>query len=98
MQEKNNATPPCEARRRFLKTSAALAATTALLGPAIVPPSVFAPHAPSERITMAMIGVGRQAYYSNLKTFLGFPDAERFTNDASANRLLHRPLRSPWRL
>jgi myo-inositol 2-dehydrogenase/D-chiro-inositol 1-dehydrogenase len=26
------------------------------------------------------------------------PDAERFTNDQTANRLLSRPMRSPWRL
>jgi len=26
------------------------------------------------------------------------PDAERFTNDETANRLLSRPMRSPWRL
>jgi hypothetical protein len=26
------------------------------------------------------------------------PDAERFTNDETANRLLRRPMRSPWRL
>jgi hypothetical protein len=26
------------------------------------------------------------------------PDAERFINDETANRLLSRPMRSPWRL
>ena len=26
------------------------------------------------------------------------PEAERFTNDETANRLLSRPMRSPWRL
>ena len=26
------------------------------------------------------------------------PDAERFINDDTANRLLSRPMRSPWRL
>jgi hypothetical protein len=26
------------------------------------------------------------------------PDTERFNNDDEANRLLSRPMRSPWRL
>ena len=32
--------------------------------------------APSERITVGMIGVGRQAKYYNLKQFLGMPDVQ----------------------
>jgi hypothetical protein len=28
------------------------------------------------RITLGMIGMGRKAYYSNMKTFLGFSDVQ----------------------
>lgn len=150
-------------RRQFLKTSAVTAAGMAWLstgclaaGPTIMPASVFGADAPSNRITVGMIGMGRQAYYSNLKSFLKSPigpneihlplksekrdfidavktrgqtladaevghrttslcqlghiaiqvgrklkwdpDAERFIGDDTANRLLSRPMRSPWRL
>ncbi len=44
--------------------------------PTIVPASVFGADAPSNRITVGMIGMGRQAYYSNVKSFLGFADAQ----------------------
>ena len=60
-------------RRQFLKGSAA-AAGAALLAPIIVPASVFSAGAPSNRITVGMIGMGRQAFYSNLKSFLHSPD------------------------
>lgn len=38
--------------------------------PAIVPSSVLGGDAPSNRIAIAMIGMGRQALYANLKPFL----------------------------
>lgn len=63
-------------RRRFLRTSAGTLAGAALLSPTIVPSSVFGAHAPSHRVTVGMIGMGRQAYYSNVKSFLGFSDAQ----------------------
>ena len=52
-------------RRDFLKTSALAAAAAA---PYYAPASVFGANAPSNRITMACIGVGNQ----------GFPDLQRF--------------------
>jgi predicted dehydrogenase len=51
-------------RRKFLQTSACAAA------PLLLPRSLFGATAPSKRITVAMIGVGRQALYSNLPFFL----------------------------
>jgi predicted dehydrogenase len=62
-------------RRQFLKSSAA-AASTVLLAPTIVPSSVFGANTPSNRITIGMIGMGRQAYYSNLKSFLSASDTQ----------------------
>jgi hypothetical protein len=54
---------PCHAllfnRRRFLKTTAALASTVAV--PQIVPHSVFGAAAPSNRINVAQIGCGHQS-------------------------------------
>ena len=46
-------------RREFLKGSATVAAGATLLGPTIVPASVFGADAPSNRITFGCIGVGR---------------------------------------
>jgi len=75
-------------RRRFLKDSITAGAATALLGPTIVPSSVFGGDTPSSRITIGMIGMGRQAYHSNLKTFLGFSDVQVVAvNDVDAWRL-----------
>jgi myo-inositol 2-dehydrogenase/D-chiro-inositol 1-dehydrogenase len=64
------------ARRTFLRSSLGTVAGTALLSPAIVPSSVFGASAPSNRVTVGMIGMGRQAYYSNVKSFLSFPDVQ----------------------
>ena len=61
-------------RREFLKSAAA--ACTALAVPTIVPASVCGANAPSNRVTVGMIGMGRQAYHSNLKFFLNAPDAQ----------------------
>jgi len=63
-------------RRTFLRGSIGTAAGAALLSPTIVPSSVFGASAPSNRVTVGMIGMGRQAYYSNVKTFLGFSDVQ----------------------
>ena len=62
-------------RRGFLRNSVGAVAGAAM-APTIVPASVFGADAPSSRITVGMIGMGRQAYYSNVKTFLGFSDVQ----------------------
>jgi predicted dehydrogenase len=56
-------------RRTFLKTSATLGAGLAL--PAVVPASVFGAEAPSERIGIGCIGVGRMGT-DDLREALGF--------------------------
>ncbi len=64
-------------RRRFLKGTAA--AGTACWAPAIVPSSAFGADgqvAPSNRITIGMIGLGRIVVHSNLKSFLKAPDCQ----------------------
>jgi myo-inositol 2-dehydrogenase/D-chiro-inositol 1-dehydrogenase len=65
-------------RRGFLKTTAA-AAGTAWLAPTIVPGAALGAEgkpAPSERISVGMIGVGRQAMLVSLKQFLKMPDVQ----------------------
>ena len=52
-------------RRDFIKTLGA-----AFTFPTIVSCTIFGKHAPSNRITIGMIGMGRQARYSNVKFFL----------------------------
>ena len=52
-------------RRQILKASGA-----AIILPAIVPSSVFGKNAPSNRITVGMIGTGRQAMHANINPFL----------------------------
>ncbi len=60
-------------RRDFLGTSAAVGAGLAL--PTIVPSSVFGAAAPSERITLGCIGVGRMGT-DDLKEALGFKQVQ----------------------
>jgi predicted dehydrogenase len=76
----HNGEPPGNAdnltRRTFLRNSIGAITGAALLSPAMVPASVFGANAPSNRITIGMIGMGRQAYYSNVKSFLSFPDVQ----------------------
>ncbi len=60
-------------RRRFLRQAAGAAVGAASLS-AIVPSSVFGTIAPSERITLGFIGVGKQGTYL-LKAFLNEPGA-----------------------
>ena len=57
-------------RRTFLKSTAAVAA------PLIVPASVFGATPPSERITVGMIGTGRQCWNVNLPQLLKSPNAQ----------------------
>ncbi|MBE0537494.1 MAG: Gfo/Idh/MocA family oxidoreductase [Phycisphaerae bacterium] len=61
-------------RRRFLTQSAAAGAAWAAV-PAIVPSSVFGADAPSNRITLASIGVGGMGT-GNMKGFMGKKDCE----------------------
>jgi myo-inositol 2-dehydrogenase/D-chiro-inositol 1-dehydrogenase len=61
-------------RRRFLRDTAAIASGAALLGPAIVPASVFGAEAPSDRVTVGFIGVGRMGM-GDLREVLGFKQA-----------------------
>ena len=63
-------------RRSFLKGTGA-AAAAAVAAPTIVPSSVLGKGtqvAPSNRIAVGMIGVGRQVIYINLKSFVEAPD------------------------
>ncbi|MGD8240080.1 MAG: Gfo/Idh/MocA family oxidoreductase [Armatimonadota bacterium] len=65
-------------RRRFLKATLA-GAGAACVGPVVVPASVLGGEgkAPAgERITIGMIGMGRQAYKVNMKQLLGMPDVQ----------------------
>jgi len=62
-------------RREFLKCSAAAAMGAGLLGPAIVPTSVFGAEAPSNRIVVGCIGVGRMGL-GDMKEVLGFKQAQ----------------------
>lgn len=60
-------------RRRFLQSGAAAAATFSF--PTIIPSSVFGQNAPSNRITMAVIGWGMMGP-SNAKSFLNETDCQ----------------------
>lgn len=63
-------------RRQFLRSFAVAAANIAIVQPAIVSASALGRGPASSRITVGMIGMGRQAFYSNLKSFLHAPDAQ----------------------
>ncbi|GAB3250841.1 Gfo/Idh/MocA family oxidoreductase [Larkinella harenae] len=55
-------------RRRFIQEGIAAAATVSTLGvPTLVPSTVFGKNAPSNRITVGLIGTGRQGYGQNLQ-------------------------------
>ncbi|RAJ94453.1 putative dehydrogenase [Larkinella arboricola] len=55
-------------RRNFIKNSAVAATVLPAIGiPTIVPATVFGKNAPSNRITVGLIGTGRQGYGQNLQ-------------------------------
>jgi myo-inositol 2-dehydrogenase / D-chiro-inositol 1-dehydrogenase len=56
-------------RKQFLKTTALLA-----VGPLILPHRILSADAPSKKIGIGLIGMGRQAYHANLGPFLTSPD------------------------
>ncbi|RMG05083.1 MAG: gfo/Idh/MocA family oxidoreductase [Planctomycetota bacterium] len=60
-------------RRRFLKWTAATVGA-AVAAPAVVPSNVFGLSAPSNTVTMGMIGTGRQCYFKNIPLFQRQPD------------------------
>lgn len=71
-------TPSQQSRRNFLKLAAGSAVATGL-APAFVPATVLGGEgrvAPSDRITVGMIGAGRQAYLISLRQFLGMDDVQ----------------------
>ncbi len=62
-------------RRAFLK-AAGRAAATAVVAPCVISASALGAAAPSNRITVGCIGMGRQAVYSNVRFFLGQDDCQ----------------------
>lgn len=61
-------------RRSFLEKS--VLGTAAFGIPTLVPARVFGPYAPSNRITVGVIGTGRQSMGLNLPGFFALPDAQ----------------------
>jgi myo-inositol 2-dehydrogenase/D-chiro-inositol 1-dehydrogenase len=61
-------------RRQLLKVTSTAAAAFAI--PTIVPSTVFGKTAPSNRINVGMIGMGRQAIYANTNPFLYSKDCQ----------------------
>ncbi len=61
-------------RRQVLRAAGAAGVTLGF--PTIVPSSVFGENAPSNRITIGMIGMGRQAIYANTNPFLNSKDCQ----------------------
>ncbi len=53
--------------------------------PAIIPARLLGANAPSNKINLAMIGTGRQAYHTNLPTLLGM-DEVRVASMATSAR------------
>lgn len=72
MKDADNCDISAISRRSFMKHSAAAAA---LAAPYFVPASVFGASAPSNRITVAFIGVGNQGTF-NLPKFMVHPDCQ----------------------
>jgi len=74
-------------RRNFIKTSGLFAAGTLAI-PSIIKASAIGKNPPSDRITVGMIGMGRQAYHPNLTQFLESPSAQVVAlNDVDSWRL-----------
>ena len=63
----HNTAPTLMPRRR------ALAWLAAGVAPMVLPSRLLGKDAPSNRVALAMIGTGRQAYHTNLPTLLGLP-------------------------
>lgn len=72
MKKNEDTTQNNTTRRDFLK---ATAATSAIAVPYFAPASVFGSTAPSNRITLACIGVGNQGF-PNMQRFLGHDDCQ----------------------
>lgn len=76
-------------RREFLKSSAVAAAGTALAWPVIVPASVRGANAPSNRIAVGCIGVGRMGL-GDMREVMGFKEAQVVAVcDVDSNRVKH---------
>jgi hypothetical protein len=72
-------------RRQFLKGTAAT--TAGFLAPTIVPASVFGANAPSERITIGFVGVGRMGS-GDMRELLGFKQVQIIAVcDVDSNRM-----------
>lgn len=63
-------------RRQEISRRQALKVLSAAATPMLVPSRVFGANAPSKRITIGMIGMGRQARFANLGPFLGFKETQ----------------------
>ena len=63
-------------RRAFLKAAGRAAAAAAIGAPCVISASALGATAPSNRITVGCIGMGRQAVYSNVRFFLGQGDCQ----------------------
>ena len=63
-------------RRHFLKHTAMLSVGSAFIAPSILSAQVAGRETPCNRITLGMIGFGRQAKHANLKPFLTSPDVQ----------------------
>lgn len=61
-------------RRKFLQSAGLLAAGAA--APTIVPSRVFGAQAPSNRVTLAFIGTGRQCHGLNIPQFMAVPGVQ----------------------
>ena len=62
-------------RRQFLRAAGAIVGGVTA-GPMILPRSLFGANAPSKRITMGFIGMGRQAHASNVPGFIKLPEVQ----------------------
>jgi predicted dehydrogenase len=76
-------------RRGFLKRASTLAAGAALAGPTIITGRALGAEAPSNRITVGFIGVGRMGK-GDLQEVLGFKEAQVLAVcDVDSNRVRH---------
>jgi predicted dehydrogenase len=67
---------PCAVPRRSFLGRSAAAAAAALAAPAIVPSRVLGARAPSNRVNVGLVGMGRQMTKPNLPQFLALPDVQ----------------------